>query len=118
MASVDLILFLACPNTNYFTCIALNIGKFYANSLLVLFNNRIRILNGRNWVPDSTYISYHGTSNGQSSGGTGPVVTPLAFNPRVATQSLSGIQVEEEIWVRREDIELQGVVSFAAFRPQ
>ncbi|EKM52239.1 uncharacterized protein PHACADRAFT_148756 [Phanerochaete carnosa HHB-10118-sp] len=46
-ATIDLVLFLAFPHRAYHGCIALTLAKLYSNSLLVLFNSRIRIVDGR-----------------------------------------------------------------------
>ncbi|GJE98656.1 hypothetical protein PsYK624_148910 [Phanerochaete sordida] len=47
-ATIDLILFLAFPHNSYHGCVALTLAKLYSNSLLVLFNSRMRIVGGRN----------------------------------------------------------------------
>ena len=49
MAIINLFTFFAWPwpHTNYFTTTVLAIAKLYANTLLVLFNSRMRIIGGR-----------------------------------------------------------------------
>ncbi|ESK96156.1 hypothetical protein Moror_7297 [Moniliophthora roreri MCA 2997] len=45
LAILSLIMFAGIPDTNYFTCPTIVIGKVYANTLLVSFNNRIVLRN-------------------------------------------------------------------------
>ncbi|KAK7040153.1 hypothetical protein VNI00_009959 [Paramarasmius palmivorus] len=59
LAVLSLIMYAGVPNTNYFTCPTLIIGKVYANTLLVSFNNRIVLRN----------LS-HGSSPSLSTGST------------------------------------------------
>lgn len=47
MAIANLILFFRFPKTNYYTVPVLVIAKLYCNTLLVLFNSRMRIVGGR-----------------------------------------------------------------------
>lgn len=47
MAIVNLGLFFGFPRTNYYTVPVLIIAKFYCNTLLVLFNSRMRIIGSR-----------------------------------------------------------------------
>ncbi|KAF9262829.1 hypothetical protein L218DRAFT_840393, partial [Marasmius fiardii PR-910] len=47
VATVDLILFLVFPATPYHITAALILAKVYSNSLLVIFNSRVRIVGGR-----------------------------------------------------------------------
>ncbi|RDB19772.1 hypothetical protein Hypma_013182 [Hypsizygus marmoreus] len=47
VAIVNLILFFRYPKTNYYTVPVLIIAKLYCNTLLVLFNHRMRITGGR-----------------------------------------------------------------------
>ncbi|TFK32638.1 hypothetical protein BDQ12DRAFT_692246 [Crucibulum laeve] len=48
MAIFALIIFLAAPNNNWFTCPTMVISKLYSNTLLVSFNNRIFLRVGDN----------------------------------------------------------------------
>ncbi|KAF5386679.1 hypothetical protein D9615_001592 [Tricholomella constricta] len=45
VAIISLALFLGAPGTTYFTCPTLILGKLYANTLLVTFNNRAFLAN-------------------------------------------------------------------------
>lgn len=47
VAITNLFLFFKYPETNYYTCPVLIIAKLYCNTLLVLFNSRMRITGGR-----------------------------------------------------------------------
>jgi len=46
-ATIDLILFLSFPHNAYHGCVALTLAKLYSNSLMVIFNSRLRIVDGR-----------------------------------------------------------------------
>jgi len=65
LAVLDLVMFLAVQDANYHLAPATMLSKLYSNSLMVLLNARIRILNGRDvgftttdetlsWVPSSS----------------------------------------------------------------
>ncbi|KAG6848600.1 hypothetical protein H0H93_015584 [Arthromyces matolae] len=47
IAVTNLFLFFKYPDTNYYTVPVLIIAKLYCNTLLVLFNSRMRIVGGR-----------------------------------------------------------------------
>ncbi|KIP06791.1 hypothetical protein PHLGIDRAFT_445294 [Phlebiopsis gigantea 11061_1 CR5-6] len=105
--TVDLILFLTFSHSAYHACVALILAKLYSNSLLVLFNSRIRIIGGRGYTNDSSFISYHGSST-QAPSAHNTSATPVVLSPRGAVQTLSGtIRVDEETWVNRDNIQLQ-----------
>ncbi|KIP06820.1 hypothetical protein PHLGIDRAFT_118667 [Phlebiopsis gigantea 11061_1 CR5-6] len=48
-ASVDVILYYAYPHTPYHSCAATVLAKLYSNSLLAIFNSRVKIVGGRDW---------------------------------------------------------------------
>ena len=103
MATIDLILFLVFPTEAFHVCIALTLGKLYSNSLLVIFNSRIRILGARNFTPGNTFHSYQSSSNNQSvNKRVNP--TPVVLSPRTAANSLNGIRVDQETWIDDADI--------------
>ncbi|GLB39817.1 hypothetical protein LshimejAT787_0703270 [Lyophyllum shimeji] len=54
VAVINLFLFFRYPDTNYYTVPVLIIAKLYCNTLLVLFNSRMRIAGGREDAPPST----------------------------------------------------------------
>lgn len=75
-ASVDIILYYAFPHNSYHTCAATILAKLYSNSLLAIFNSRIKIVGGRDWRSsdpaghlDATY-----DTRGQQRSGLGPIV--------------------------------------------
>ncbi|GJE96047.1 hypothetical protein PsYK624_122400 [Phanerochaete sordida] len=102
MATVDLILYFAFPHEAYHGCIALVLAKLYSNSLLVLFNSRIRIVGSRNWS-DSSCVS----SNADGRRPTfAPGPKPDVLFPDASVASLGSIRVERGPW-RDGRIELE-----------
>lgn len=59
MAITNLILFFRYPHTNYYTVPVLVIAKLYCNTLLVLFNSRMRIVGGREEDPGHATVDLH-----------------------------------------------------------
>ncbi|KAF9467680.1 hypothetical protein BDZ94DRAFT_1305301 [Collybia nuda] len=59
VAITNLILFFRYPKTNYYTVPVLVIAKLYCNTLLVLFNSRMRITGGREDDAQQTTADFH-----------------------------------------------------------
>ncbi|KAH0578509.1 hypothetical protein H2248_003650 [Termitomyces sp. 'cryptogamus'] len=57
VAVTNLLLFFKYPQTNYYTCPVLIIAKLYCNTLLVLFNSRMRITGGREEARHTTHTT-------------------------------------------------------------
>lgn len=89
-ATIDITLFLAFPNNSYHGCVALTLAKLYSNSLLVIFNSRIRIHGGRNSpsTVNTSVISYGTKSNSKRA--------TLTLGGRTAISSFGGVQIQEE----------------------
>ncbi|KAF9264344.1 hypothetical protein L218DRAFT_808330, partial [Marasmius fiardii PR-910] len=47
IATINLILFLAFPKSSYYMALSLILAKLYSNSLMVIFNSRVKIVGGR-----------------------------------------------------------------------
>ncbi|PAV21550.1 hypothetical protein PNOK_0150700 [Pyrrhoderma noxium] len=74
LAVIDVALFLSLPKQIYFICSSFAVPKLYSNSVLVLFNSRIRILDSK---PDASAIRLTHRVNhlkGVSDGGDGSTV--------------------------------------------
>lgn len=74
LAVIDVALFLSLPKQIYFICSSFAVPKLYSNSVLVLFNSRIRILDSK---PDASAIKLTHRVNhlkGVSDGGDGSTV--------------------------------------------
>jgi hypothetical protein len=71
-ALVGLILFSASKNTGYFTTPTIILGKLYANSLLVSFNNRAYINKSKN----SYVVNYETSASHSYSYNSGPASRP------------------------------------------
>ncbi|EKM52282.1 uncharacterized protein PHACADRAFT_260563 [Phanerochaete carnosa HHB-10118-sp] len=108
-ATIDIILFLAFPHNSYHGCVALTLAKLYSNSLLVLFNSRIRIVGGRNatYPIGSSYSSAatksqpgaHSTFRAVQWGSHGAATTTAG--------SLGGVHVQEESWIGTDPESIQ-----------
>jgi hypothetical protein len=106
-ASADIILYYAIPDKAYHACPATILAKLYSNSMLAIFNSRIRIVGGRDWSSDSNIISMdtHGELRGDHSTG-GPIV--FSRTTRTGTSSFGGaIHVEQEVWTDGDGSDIQ-----------
>ncbi|OSD00958.1 hypothetical protein PYCCODRAFT_1468921 [Trametes coccinea BRFM310] len=100
-ATIDITLFLAFPHNAYHGTVALTLAKLYSNSLLVLFNSRIRIVGGRGMA-----VSFHSQSFAsvlpKVQRGGGEAAAParaVNFPTRAqAVSALDGVHVEEQTW--------------------
>lgn len=106
-ATIDLTLFLAFPHSSYYTCVALTLAELYSNSLLVLFNSRIRTIRGRNNMlqlrvgnPSTSMVtkSQPGSAHGRH-GATSMLHTVHFGGATTTTGSLGGVNVQEESWI-------------------
>ncbi|KAF8873112.1 hypothetical protein BD779DRAFT_1679370 [Infundibulicybe gibba] len=61
VATIDIALFLGFPHNNYHTTPALVLAKLYSNTLVVIFNSRLRIVNGRDATQSIELNSYSST---------------------------------------------------------
>ena len=106
-----MILYYAVPHRAYHSCPATVLAKLYSNSMLALFNSRLRIVGARDWASDDNVISLdagysHSHYSGAHSAGPGvgrgaESVGPIVFKSvtRTATSSFGGgIHVEQEVW--------------------
>ena len=108
---MDLALYYAFPLNSYHSCIATILGKLYSNSLLVVFNSRIRISSGRDWTSETQEIDVSLHDHARRSSIRAPI--RFARTPRspTATSFPGGIYVEEEVWTDRVGIPLVNQVS-------
>lgn len=88
-----LILYVALPHRAYFSTVGAILAKLYANSLLVLFNSRIRIAGSRNWPSHA-----RGVSSDESAAHTARV-----FSPRRAAMALGGVHIQEQVVVHADE---------------
>lgn len=94
-----LILYVALPQRLYFSTIGAILAKLYANSLLVMFNSRIRMAGSRNWPSHA-----RGISSDLAASQTSPQHgAARAFNSRAAAVSLNGIHVQEQVVVHTDE---------------
>ena len=93
IAVVDLILFLAVPNTDYHITPALILAKLYSNSLLVVLNSRIRI----SYAGNDTYVSGASWNTGSSEGRHKMAFAnqPRAVDHRLESIELGGLSVSQ-----------------------
>ncbi|KIP12183.1 hypothetical protein PHLGIDRAFT_124345 [Phlebiopsis gigantea 11061_1 CR5-6] len=92
-ATLMLILYVALPHRAYFSTVGAILAKLYANSLLVLFNSRIRIAGSRNWPSHA-----RGVSSDESAAHTARV-----FSPRRAAMALGGVHIQEQVVVHADE---------------
>jgi hypothetical protein len=92
-AMLALILFFACEGKPYFSVPSIVLAKFYSNSLMVLFNTRMRIIDGRDsgnlpLTMRASLSSMHIGSN----------------NTRHSVASrLGNIHVREDVWIEADE---------------
>ncbi|CDO78113.1 hypothetical protein BN946_scf184611.g5 [Trametes cinnabarina] len=112
-ATIDITLFLAFPHNSYHGCVALTLAKLYSNSLLVLFNSRIRIVGGRGMDPLLSGDSFASVLPKTQPGGSSRKVN-LSTRTQLAS-NISGVHVHEQTWIATdpESIELKEQSSFS-----
>jgi hypothetical protein len=89
----------------YYVCPATFLAKIYSNSLMAIFNSRIRVYKGREWYAEeaaNVHISLVPRFDNGSGGNSN----------RVGSR-LTGVHVQEEVWIhsdigeRSEPVSLQ-----------
>jgi hypothetical protein len=112
-AMLDLVLYYAFPRYAYHSCVAAILGKLYSNSLLVIFNSRIRIVGGRDWSSDSQGVScdLELEVGRRPTSARGPVVFARPNYSQTTPEFVEGIRIDEDIWSDRESIRMTNQVS-------
>lgn len=95
-ATLVLILYVALPQRAYYSCIGAILAKLYANSLLVMFNSRMHICDQRSLQSHSRGVSRESRA--------------VHFGTRLG-ESLSGIHVQEQVFVHTDEIGIEEPVS-------
>ncbi|GJE98670.1 hypothetical protein PsYK624_149050 [Phanerochaete sordida] len=102
-ASIDVVLYYAFPHKAFHSCPATILAKLYSNSMLAIFNSRIRIVGSRDWSGTGDVISMDTHPRGATAGSVGPIVFTRATRTEISTlgagkSSAGGIHVEREVW--------------------
>lgn len=100
-ASIDIVLYYAFPHKAYHSCPATVLAKLYSNSMLAIFNSRIRIVGSRDWsASDGDAISLDGAARGGQAS-LGPIVFTRATRTEISTFAAggpTGVSGEPELW--------------------
>lgn len=105
-AAIMLLLYVTTPNHAYYSAIGAILAKLYANSLLVMFNSRIRIIGSRNMPLPGRCIS----SDDSNTAGN---IAGRVLSPRTAAMTLPGIQ--EQVTVSTDEETTDETVSTQKF---
>ena len=120
-ASIDIILYYAFPHKAFHSCPATILAKLYSNSMLAIFNSRIRIVGGRN---DINGVDSYSSIAPKRRSTSGPHATSAPHgsglhwvrSPRSAngTPPFGGVHIHEQRWISTdaEAIELQDQSEF------
>ena len=105
MAALSLILYYACPDTPNHVTAATVLAKMYSNSVLAIFNSRIRIIGGRDEYENgaNVLLSLHPGTQKMSGPNTDSCVT--GSQP-------SAIRIQEDIYVHTDNIPLEMQVRY------
>lgn len=78
----------------YYVCPATFLAKIYSNSLMAIFNSRIRIQKGREWYAEEAVNAHISLMPRFQSGSGG--------NSARAGSRLTGVHVQEDIWIHSD----------------
>lgn len=95
VATVDIILFLAFPHNNYHTAPALTLAKLYTNTLLLIFNSRMRVIGGRDGTQTTELLELRTTKLADSTLNNTPNVAVRFGTSRA---QVTDISVRKEMW--------------------
>ena len=110
-------MYYAFPHKAFHSCPATILAKLYSNSMLAIFNSRIRIVGSRDWTGSGDVISMDSHApRGATAGSVGPIVFTRATRTEISTfgagkSSTGGIHVEREVWTEgdgADDKEVRG----------
>ncbi|TBU37349.1 hypothetical protein BD309DRAFT_876619 [Dichomitus squalens] len=98
-ATIDIVLYFSEPDTDYHSCIATILAKLYSNSLLVIFNSRIRIVGGR-INPSASVVVGFPRSGWPSTTSQTEVGPPMEYKVHTTTYTttLGDAQPEDHRW--------------------
>ena len=99
---IHVILYFTFPTKPYHATPSTIVTKLYSNSMMVIFNSRIRVVGGRDDRSDLRLpISF---------GGKGQVGHSATLEARAAAE-LGTVHVQEEVWVHSDTVEMKAQVS-------
>ena len=114
-ATLDIVLFLSLRQFPYHACVAITLAKLYSNSLLVIFNSRMRIYGGRGNVPTSLLDPNSGISlrNNRSQEVKAPSHTPKHVSLKGSsghvtstTPTWINVKKDTEVWTDHDDSDI------------
>ena len=100
MVSIGLILLLTVKHKPYFTTTGTILAKLYSNSMMVIFNSRIRIVGARD--TSNGWRTHTSTTLNQSRG-------PIEFAHPSSTHPPDTINMDDMVWAQTEDITHENV---------
>ncbi|KIJ36603.1 hypothetical protein M422DRAFT_34164 [Sphaerobolus stellatus SS14] len=106
VAIIDIILYLVFPHQDYHTAPALTLAKLYSNTLLVIFNSRLRIVGGRDNDDNSVELGSLGsgpfnTRNIDNTASQSRAAVSF-IKPMERRLSVNGINIQKETWTDRD----------------
>ncbi|KAF5365281.1 hypothetical protein D9758_005338 [Tetrapyrgos nigripes] len=111
VAILQVVVFLAFPNNNFFETPSWTLGKLYSNSLLVLLNSRAVILGGRSYqsAPAESINEIRFNSRGDVS--TLPLDIRTSSTGSNHAAAIGGVRVQKEVQVAKEDVRWPGGIA-------
>jgi len=98
----NFILYIACPQTSYFIVPAVTMAKIYANTILVILNNRLEIANGRSEIQRERETNTYSLAERKLS--FGRVFGRMPF-PMESPPVVDMINIKKEVWTDIVDSE-------------
>ena len=119
-ASVDIILYYAFPHNSYHSCAATILAKLYSNSLLAIFNSRIKIVGGRDWRSSDPagHLEVSYDTRGQPRSGLGPIVFRTDRTATTTDTYSHGAPSQEDAWPDADGVSVKDRVRFPCSRKE
>ena len=107
------ILYFSSQDKPYYVCAIMVLGKLYSNSLLLLFNNRIRIIGGRGSTRSGSGSNLHISFSGATQRLSSEIIPtqPNVCRRIAADQPGAAVYVREEVYVHTNAFEMDERVS-------
>lgn len=107
VATVDIILFLSFPHNNYHTTPALTLAKLYTNTLVLIFNSRMRIVGGRDTIQSGDIMALKTSRSSRFNPATLATSTGAISAIHVNTgQVATEINVQKDTFIDRSDADI------------
>ncbi|KAF9052529.1 hypothetical protein BDP27DRAFT_1304455 [Rhodocollybia butyracea] len=98
-ATIDIILFITFPNNSYHATVALTLAKLYSNTLILIFNSRLRIIGGRDTTQSTELMELNiaSTSSSRTKNGGSQLTVGNSLAVNVSREMMRDYTINDDL---------------------